>query len=150
MNDREKPCSLCGQSNAEGLVKCKYCGRVLRPTTESVAGRIEREKASAEAAPGTLSLKDTADRFAHVGGYALLGGFGAFIGFGFSFPLQEKHPFFAILVGLLGAVIGALVMMFGGNEFPFNLIKRPIQSIGSFLGYLVGGVYGLLTGKKDL
>ena len=89
-----------------------------------------------------------ADRFARAGGYVLLGGFGAFIGFGVYFPLHEKHPFWAILVGLLVAVIGALVMMFGGNEFPFHLIKRPIQSIGNFLGYLVGLVYVLLIRKK--
>lgn len=103
------------------------------------------ETVSAEA----LAQRDMADRFARAGGYVLLGAFGAVIGFGMGyFPLYEKHPLWAILVGLLVAVIGALVVMFGGNEFPFHLIKRPIQSVGNFLGYLVGLVYVLLIRKK--
>jgi len=37
-------CPICDRSEIEGFTKCKYCGRQLAPTRQTVQARLQREK----------------------------------------------------------------------------------------------------------
>jgi hypothetical protein len=105
-------------------------------------GKEEQNKGSSPESP--------ADKFARIGGYVLLGLFGGFIGFcgGYSW-MSSTHPYLAVLPGLFLGAIFAVGMMAMPNEFPYFILKRPIQSLGGLLGYIIGAVYGLFTRKSN-